>query len=39
MTNAIEKAGRLLQINLLDHIIIGDNNYLSINAYKERNNS
>jgi DNA repair protein RadC len=37
MTKAIENAGKMLQIHLLDHIIIGDNNYLSINAYKDKN--
>jgi DNA repair protein RadC len=39
MTKAIEKAGKMLQIHLLDHIIIGDNNYLSINAFNDKNNS
>jgi DNA repair protein RadC len=33
MTKAIKKAGKMMQIHVLDHIIIGYDSYLSINAY------
>lgn len=33
LTKAVEKAGQMLQIHLLDHIIIGHQNYQSINSY------
>jgi len=36
LTEMIEKAGDMLQIHLLDHVIIGQNNYCSVNAYREK---
>ncbi|QLY39643.1 DNA repair protein RadC [Hujiaoplasma nucleasis] len=39
LTNIIEKAGQMMQIYLLDHIIIGDQNYLSINAHQKKRKS
>ncbi|MGE4572266.1 MAG: DNA repair protein RadC [Candidatus Izemoplasmatales bacterium] len=39
LTNIIEKAGQMMQIYLLDHIIIGDHNYLSINAHQKKRKS
>lgn len=33
LTKAVEKAGQMMQIHLLDHIIIGHGNYQSINHY------
>ena len=33
MTKAIQKAGKMMQIHVLDHIIIGYDSYISINAY------
>ncbi|MFP4478168.1 MAG: RadC family protein [Candidatus Izemoplasmatales bacterium] len=35
LTRAIEKAGKMLQIYLLDHIIIGEKNYLSIKSFDQ----
>lgn len=35
MTRAIEKAGKMMQINLLDHIIIGQSSYQSIHAFED----
>ena len=29
-TSRVEKAGKIIGIRLLDHIIIGDNNYISL---------
>jgi DNA repair protein RadC len=37
VTKAFEEAGKLLQIKVLDHIIIGDFNYLSIKEYNQKN--
>jgi len=37
-TKAIEDVGKMMQIQLLDHIIIGDENYISINDYNNKNN-
>ncbi len=37
VTKAFEEAGKLLQINVLDHIIIGKKAYLSIMDYKQKN--
>ncbi|MCF7923852.1 MAG: DNA repair protein RadC [Candidatus Izimaplasma sp.] len=36
LTEAMKKAGKLLQINILDHIIIGNNCYLSINEFEQK---
>ena len=33
VTIQVLKAGRILGIHLIDHIIIGDNNYTSLNEY------
>jgi DNA repair protein RadC len=33
MTKAVQKAGKMMQIHVLDHIIIGYDSYISINAY------
>lgn len=33
VTRQVEEAGRILGIHLIDHIIIGDNNYTSLNEY------
>jgi len=38
LTKAIEKAGMMLQIYLLDHIIIGEKNYLSIKSFQDKKN-
>lgn len=38
LTKAIEKAGKMLQIYLLDHIVIGEKNYLSIKTFEENKN-
>ncbi len=36
VTRLLEEAGSLMQIKVLDHIIIGDNCYLSIKDYRHR---
>ncbi|MFW5794282.1 MAG: RadC family protein [Bacillota bacterium] len=36
LTKIMKKAGKLLQINILDHIIIGKNSYLSINEFEHK---
>ena len=33
VTDKISKAGEILGIHLIDHIIIGDNNYTSLKEY------
>lgn len=38
LTKAIEKAGKMMQIYLLDHIVIGAKNYLSIKSFEENKN-
>ncbi len=36
LTKIMKKAGKLLQISILDHIIIGNNSYLSINEFEQK---
>lgn len=36
VTKAFEEAGKMLQIEVLDHIIIADNQYLSIKEYNKK---
>ncbi|MFO7969817.1 MAG: DNA repair protein RadC [Candidatus Izemoplasmatales bacterium] len=36
LTKTMKKAGKLLQISILDHIIIGNNSYLSINEFEQK---
>jgi DNA repair protein RadC len=39
ITERLEQAGILIGINVIDHIIIGDDNYHSIKKYRNLNNS